>query len=135
MESQNFKQSQHVIFLDTANNEPIKVWIADLSYRTFDHIESKVIQSAQDIERLTNALDEFEFSAPLVDQAQTFSASFGIQVELCLSSLISSFLLTNTFLCHHRDLFKALIASKRSFAIEYSSVIGFRFYTIVSKAI
>ena len=84
MESQNFKQSQHVIFLDTANNEPIKVWIADLSYRTFDHIESKVIQSAQDIERLTNALDEFEFSAPLVDQAQTFSASFGIQVELCL---------------------------------------------------
>jgi hypothetical protein len=29
-----------------------------------------VIQSAQDIERLTNALDEFEFSAPLVDQAR-----------------------------------------------------------------
>jgi hypothetical protein len=30
----------------------------------------QVIQSAQDIERLTNALEEFDFSAPLVDQAR-----------------------------------------------------------------
>jgi hypothetical protein len=30
----------------------------------------QVIQDAQDIERLTNALNEFEFSAPLIDQAR-----------------------------------------------------------------
>jgi hypothetical protein len=42
----------------------------DASWSAMLKEREQVIQNAQDIERLTNALNEFEFSAPLVDQAR-----------------------------------------------------------------